>query len=811
MRRIKFIFIFFGSVLFLMMNYQAARADGIIIPDPPFCGNEICPPHPCPDPGFCQPFSPIVQLDIRYHRVNVTIKNQIAITKVDQVFFNPNNYPVEGTYLFPLPEGAAVSSFSLWIDGKAVKGEILDAEAARKKYEEVVRSMQDPALLEYVDRGAVQASIFPIQPGEERKIELEYVQTLVAEEGLVEYRYLLNTEKFSLSLLEEVAVNVDIRASQPIRAVYSASHEINIDRQNDEHVRVGYEELNVRPDHDFILYYSIGEAQAFHLLTYRDTTDPLDADGFFLLMLAPQPDVQTDEVLPKDVILVLDRSGSMEGEKFHQAQEAMRYILNHINPEDHFNVVTFSTGVEMFSNEMQSAKEVDEALKWVDRLIAQGSTDIERALLEAVSMVDPEKPTYLVFVTDGLPTVGVVDSQEILAQFERSCPKNVRLFAFGVGYDVDTFLLDGLSQGHHGSSDYVLPGVKLDEVLSTFYGRISTPVLTDLQLDFVDIIAYDVYPNPLPDLFKGSQIIVTGRYRHYGETDMKLVGEMNGIPQTFTYPHQLFSQSSAQEGNDSLAALPRIWATRKIGFLLSQVRLNGPDQETIDQIVKLSIRYGVVTPYTSYLVTEPMPLGASEQERIASEQYNQMLEAPSVASSGQQAVEKAMGQGDMAAANAPVAPIESANQIIRFAGSRTFVYSQGKWIDTGFDPNTMQTIPVAFLSDDYFKLSHVYPELGPVLALGKTIIFMVKGKAYEIVENSEVVAPLDLPESSDNTVNEQVEQPQPTAENDNPEVKNTQEAKSGQPASPKFCIGGFMPAAIIGLVMVLNKKKSKNH
>ena len=810
MRQIKLIFIIIGTVIFLLMNPQVTRADGIIIPEPPFCGLEICPPHPCPGPGSCPPISPIVQLDIRYHRVNVTITDQLAITKVDQVFFNPNDYPVEGIYIFPLPKDAAVSSFSLWIDGKAVKGEMLDASAARKKYEEIVRSMQDPALLEYVDRGAVQASVFPIPPGGERRIELEYVQTLTAEEGLVEYRYPLNTEKFSLSLLEEVEVNVDIKASQPIRVVYSASHEIAIDRQSDNQVRVGYEELNVRPDRDFLLYYSIGEAQAFHLLTYRDATDPVDADGFFLLMLAPQPEIQMDKVLPKDVILVLDRSGSMEGEKFLQAQEAMRFILKHINPEDHFNLIAFSTGVEMFADEMQPYASTDEALEWVDRLSAQGSTDIHRALLESIALVDPEKPTYLVFVTDGLPTVGVVDSQEILKQFEESCPKNVRLFAFGVGYDVDTYLLDGLSQGQHGSSDYVVPGVKLDEVLSTFYSRISTPVLTDLQIDFGDITAYDIYPDPLPDLFKGSQIIVTGRYRHYGETTVNLEGEVNGVKQSFRYPHQLFSQSSAQEGNDSLAALPRIWATRKIGFLLNQVRLNGPDQETIDQIVKLSIRYGVVTPYTSYLVTEPMPLGASEQERIASEQYGQMLEAPSMPSSGQQAVEKAMGQGAMADTNAPIDPIESATQIIRYAGSRTFVYSQDKWIDTGFDPDTMKTIPVAFLSDDYFKLSQIYPGLSSAFALGTNIILLADGKAYEIVDSGEITEPLDLTELSENEVAEPIDESEPTAELENTEAETTAESEPDQPVDPMFCSGGLLPSFFIALIMIFNKKKNKN-
>ncbi len=193
---------------------------------------------------------------------------------------------------------------------------------ARQVYEEIVRSLRDPALLEYAGRGAVQARIFPIPPGGERRIELEYTQALTSENGLVRYIYPLNTEKFSTLPLESVTVNLEISSSVPIRAVYSPSHKISVDRQSPNHVRVGYEDSNVRPDADFAVYYSLGEEQAFHLLTYRDPADISDPDGFFLILLAPRPDVAANQAQPKDVILVLDRSGSMEGEKFQQAQEA---------------------------------------------------------------------------------------------------------------------------------------------------------------------------------------------------------------------------------------------------------------------------------------------------------------------------------------------------------------------------------------------------------------------------------------------------------------------------------------------------------
>jgi Ca-activated chloride channel family protein len=705
---------------------STVKADGIIIPDPP----------PIPEP------MPISQLEIRYHHVDVDIRDQIATTRVDQVFYNPNDWAVEGTYVFPIPREASVSAFALWIDGHPVEGEVMDAEQARQTYEQIVRQMKDPALLEYADRDALRARIFPIPSGGERRIELEYTQVLSAEGGLVRYVYPLNTEKFSTQPLESVRVSVDVKTSTPIRAVYSPSHPVAVSRENDFAVKAGYEQQNVLPDEDFALYYSIGESEAFHLFSYRDPTDQADPDGFFLLLLAPRPDAEVQTV-PKDVILVLDRSGSMEGEKFHQAQDAARYILDHLNPDDRFNLVAFSTGTESFANTLQPASQAESASAWVSRQSPVGSTDINRALLEAAVSAEGDRPTYLIFLTDGLPTEGVLDSQQILTNFAANAPANIRLFSFGLGYDVDTYLLDSLAQANHGTSTYVLPGERLDETLSSFYAKISTPVLIDLSLDFGEVIAYDIYPLPLPDLFAGSQIIVVGRYRQGGTTDVKLSGSVNGEAHTFRFPAQKFASHSS--GWDYSAAIPRLWATRKIGYLLNQIRLYGPEQELVDQIVRLSIRYGIVTPYTSYLVTEPMPLGAEEQDRIAEEAYAEMEAAPEAPSYGQEAVEKAAAQGALENAEAVERPSPEVAEIVRFVGDRAFVASQGVWVDTAYDPDVMETVKVAFLSEDYFALTQARPSLGAAFALGERVIAMSGGIAYEVVPADQAVPPVEIP------------------------------------------------------------------
>ena len=701
----------FAVVLAFFLPTRLVQADGIIIPPP--CGPRRCPPPPCLD-FPCPPPRPMAQFVIKYHQVEVTIADQLATTKVDQVFFNPNEDALEGTYVFPIPADAVVSGFKLWMDGQAVEGKLLSAEEARQIYEETVRTMRDPALLEYMGRGAFQARVFPIPPSGERRIQIEYSQALKAENGL--------------------------------SAIYSPTHPITLTRDGQMHASVNYSAKQVLPDADFMLYFSTGNQTGLHILSYRDPNDPQDADGYFLMLLAPGA-VADQKPLPKDVLLVLDRSGSMEGVKFRQAQDALRYILKKLNPEDRFYLETFSSSVETFASGLRSAAEAPQASAWVDRLQSAGSTDINRALLEAVSIAEPRRPTYLIFLTDGLPTLGELDTPKILDNIIRSAPQSLRLFTFGVGYDVDTFLLDSLSGDHHGTSTYVQPKESLDEILSGFYERISQPVLTDLGLDFGSLGVYDLYPQPLPDLFSGGQVLLAGRYRGGGKTSLTLKGNVGTQAVQQTFADLDFSQDS-RSADPSLAAVARIWASRKIGYLLNQIRLDGANPEIIDQIVRLSTRFGIITPYTSYLVTEPNPLGAESQKRIAQDAYQQAQAAPEAAS-GQKAVERAAEEGQLQSANAAPQLAQTAGNPIRTVGPRTFVLIEGVWTDTTFDPQKMSLIDLPFLSAAYQKLADSRPDLASALALGNKIILVADGKAYQVKMSEAAETP--LPQAMDTT------------------------------------------------------------
>ncbi|HXK42763.1 MAG TPA: VIT domain-containing protein [Anaerolineae bacterium] len=719
MRKLIGIFI---AVLLAGLLPSPLLADGIIIIDPP----------PLPQP------EPLPWLTIRYHHVQVTLEEQVAVTRVDQVFRNDNRFDVEGTYLFPLPPGAVVQRFVMWADGVPMEAKILPAAEARTIYEEYVRRQQDPALLEYVGRDAVQARIFPIPAGAERRIELEYTQALAAENGLLHYRYPLNTERFSAQPLEQLYISVEIRSQTPLRALYSPSHQeqLLIQREGDTHATVSYEAQHVYPDRDFELFIGLEEDPiGANLLTYRQGTE----DGFFLLMLTPAFDLDAAHILPKDVLLVLDTSGSMEGEKLQQAKDALRYVLRHLNAEDRFNVIAFSSGVRSYAPALRPPAEAEAAIQWVADLEALGGTNIYLALSEALRQAQGERPTALLFLTDGLPTEGLTDEGALLAALQQEAPAAVRIFPFGVGYDVNTVLLEQLAETHKGRSTYVEPDERLDEVFSTFYSRIQSPVLTDISLDFGDARVYELYPQPLPDLFAGTQLLVAGRYAGSGPQQITLTGQVAGQQRTATY-NVVFAESGGQD------FIPRLWAARRIGYLLTQIRLNGEQQEWVDAVVTLSLRYGIITPYTSFLVDENVLTTEGRQQAT-----EDLLAASPQEAYGEQAVEDAkvrLGLGGAeapppAAAEVPEAENgagETATTTVRYVNHKTFLCREGACTDTAFIPDQMTPLTVRFDSETYWQLVRERPAWSGYLALGTQVTFVAEdGVAYRVQAGDDVI------------------------------------------------------------------------
>jgi Ca-activated chloride channel family protein len=731
-----------------------------IIIEPPCCGGVFTNPE---------------WMSIDYHRVNINVENQIAATTVNMQFTNNGEGFVEGTFLFPLPEDAAVDNLVMFINGQPIEAKLLRADEARAIYDEIVRQYRDPALLEYVGRNAIQANVFPIPPGESRRIELGYSQILEADNGLVKVIYPLENTATKGRMVDSMSLSVTVDGNDPISNIYSPSHNVAVSREGGTGFRAGFESANFVQDGDFVLYYGLeNDRISVNMLDYRESADE---DGFFMLLVQPPVTVPEDQLVPKDVILVIDQSGSMDGQKWEQAQSAASYVLDNLNEADRFNVVVFSTGWRVFSNRMEPSNVAPEAADWVNGMFAEGGTDINGALLEALRFADTERPTTILFLTDGLATEGIVETPSILENLDEAASNNVRIFTFGVGDDVDTLLLDSITRDFRGASSYVRPSETIDEEVAALYNKVAAPVLTDVVLDTGDVRTDLVYPNgQLPDLFAGEQLTIVGRYRQ-GADDVTITisGEVNGEPISYTYDELDFRDRAGGE-----PFIARLWATRRIGDLLNTIRLNGESEELVDSVVTLSLRYGIITPYTSFLIEEDDILSQSGRD-LAEDRFRADAQALNSAASGSAAVDAADSIGGLADAEAPMAPpaigsggtgsgsfaadddgtfaseMDEAEvteesmaeggefnqnapgemqQPIIAVNDKTFLLQDGIYIDTTFNPDDMETVEIAFLSDAYFDLLIEFPALADYFSVAEQLIVVYEGVAYEVVLES---------------------------------------------------------------------------
>lgn len=696
MKKISFFWLLLGAS-FLLSTAPLVRADGIIIPHPR--RGESVPP-----------------LTVKYHRVTVEIRDQVARTSIDQVFINNHDRDIEGTFIFPLPENAAISEFAMYVGDERIKGEILDSRDARRIYEDIVRRLKDPGLLEYIGRNTFRARIFPIPARGEKRVQLSYSEVLTGERGLVRYLYPLNTERFSLRPIEDVSISVKISSKIPITNVYSPSHKVSVRKEGPNVATLGFEEKNVKPDKDFIAYYSASSDDVgLSLLNYSDK-----GDNYFMLLASPRYVEAREKVINKNLIFVLDSSGSMSGKKIQQAKEAARFVINHLDENDHFSMIDFDDGVTLFADGLVSADAMnrEKALKFVEGVEDSGGTNINDSLLKALAMMpEGERPGYVLFLTDGLPTVGTTGTDEILKNIRQANTSRSRLFVFGVGFDVNTELLDKLAAENRGTSAYVGENEDLELSVSSFYDKISSPLLADLKLSFQGAEIFQTYPQTLPDLFKGSQLILLGKYRGTGPVSIVLIGKVGKTEKKFILEDQKLVQDEAYH------FLPRLWATRRVGFLLEEVRMHGESKELVDEVRSLGLKFGIVTPYTSFLVTE---------------KEKQTIVAASPLAQEAMAARKVSGAGAVKAAQVSrhfkdqEQAAQTISERIRYKDDKTFYLKDGFWVDSLYEEGS-PVVEIRFNSDEYFVLLGEKPGLAKYLSVAEYLIVTFKGKAYKII------------------------------------------------------------------------------
>jgi Ca-activated chloride channel family protein len=574
MRRTLFIFAAFLAIA------GPARSAGMLIPEE-------------------KKLPPLAMLD---HRVDIRIEDQVATTYIEQTFRNHTDRQLEATYLLPIPKGATVNEFYMWVGPTKVKGELIEADKARKIYTDIVHRTKDPGLLEYVGTNLLRMKVFPVPAKGDQKVAVKYSYVCTNDSGLVDYIYPLRSEGKAASTLEKFTLDVRLKSQHAITNIYSPTHAITITRPNDKEAVIGFEKNQAILDKDFQLFYMPGNKDKDVGLTALTHRPNADQNGHFMLLVSPRAELSKSQQVPRDMVFVLDTSGSMRGKRIVQAKNALNYCLTNLSPNDNFAIMHFATAVVKYADNLQTAspENLAAAKRWVSALEPTGGTAINDALKTAMEMRtnDKSRTFTIVFFTDGQPTVGETNIQKILQNVADRNTQNTRIFSFGVGDDVNAHFLDALSDNTRAVSTYVRESEDIEAKVSSLYGKISNPVLSNLKLQMDNgVILSEIYPPQLPDLFHGSQLVVLGRYSGKGHAAIKLTGTVGTETKEFVYELQFPDKT-----NDERVFVEDLWARRKVGYLLDQIRVNGEKKELVDEVVSLAKRYGITTPYTSYLL-----------------------------------------------------------------------------------------------------------------------------------------------------------------------------------------------------------------
>jgi Ca-activated chloride channel family protein len=584
----------------------------------------------------------------------------------------------------------------------------------------------------------------------------------------VNYSLPLNAGKFSAAPIKNVSVKLELATTRPLKTIYSPSHAVEIKRDGANRAVVGYEANDVQPDADFQICFSAEKDElGVNLLAARAAGE----DGCFVLLASPGMDVKEKQLVHKDVVFVLDTSGSMAGKKLAQAKKALQFCVENLNDGDHFEVVRFSTEVEPLFEKLVPANSDNraKAQDFIKELRPMGGTAIDEALKNALALrpQNGDRPFVVIFLTDGQPTIGVTDEETIVADTTRAAG-STRVFCFGIGTDVNTHLLDKITDATRAFSQYVLPEEDIEVKVSNFFAKIKEPVLANPKLTFTgDVRATKIYPNPLPDIFKGEQLVVAGRYSGSGAAAVIIEGTVNGQPKKFTYEVSFPREAAGQE------FVPRLWATRRVGFLLDEIRLHGENAELKDEVTELARKFSIVTPYTAYLIVEDearrgVPVaaqtmsqlredrGAREMSKFAFDSLSRdkdgvggvanarnglemkMAEAPAVAMASGRA--EAMRNLDAITVTAGPMPtmsdapaasrrMDQYTQQQKFVNNRSFFQNGNLWVDAEVQQQQKaKRVRLQFSSPEYFAFAASNSAARPWLALGQNVQFVLNGK-----------------------------------------------------------------------------------
>jgi Ca-activated chloride channel family protein len=707
---------------------------------------QVVRPLPCPPNADCIVRPGPARIVRTGSDVRVTLEGRVLRYEIEERFVNRGGVVGEADYVLPLPRGAAFENLALEINGELVAGEALNADRARSIYEEIVRRSKDPALVEWMGHGLLRTRIFPIAPGETKRVVVRFRAVAEREGNALRVEYLgAGKSAGSLETVAPPSLILLLPRGEMYGTPFSPTHQIDVGmprHQNESATR----EVRVRGDASHLtLLVPVREASRATVTTLPYA--PPGEDGFAMITLSPPAGRPVS--LPRDVTFVIDVSGSMQGAKLEQAKAAGRTLLGSLGRSDRFRLISFSTDVEEFGQGWTAAndEQIRVANRWLTDLRAVGSTNIEGALDRALEgTVHRGRLGVVLFLTDGAATVGERNPDR-LAEMAARRHGAQRVFTFGVGSDVQAAMLERIAIEGRGTAHFVQPNEDVEHAVGVVAQRLSAPIATNIRLLSDGVTLRQIQPGGQQDLFVGQDMTLFVRYRGSGPATLTFAGDSPDGPVRWT-ERVTFPDRSREN-----AFVAKLWAVQRVGWLSAERRRSGPNAELDSELRELGTKYSIPTELTSYLVLEPgmqVPPTATLQSRAANgvspvPVQAQAFEAARAAADQRAAkslADAAGGVGSATGAGGRAGRDEAAIKS-RQVGDRTFMLKEGRWLD-GRYKEQVRRVSVKPFSSAYFALIERLPELKGMFALGERVT--VAGRNVTVLLDAAGVESLSVPE-----------------------------------------------------------------
>lgn len=549
--------------------------------------------------------------------VKADISGFLARVTVVQEFENNFNQPIEAIYTFPLSQNSAVDEMTMKIGERTIRGKIMKREEARKVYEQAKTEGKTASLLDQERPNIFTQSVANILPNEKIIIEISYVETLKYDDGSYEFvfpmvvapRYIPNSVKDANKISppisptragHNISIEVNLNAGVPVEEIRSNSHEIESINLSSNSAKISLKDAETIPNKDFVLRYDVtGKRIEDAILAHKDARG-----GFFTMILQPPDKFTTEDVTPKEIVFVLDTSGSMSGFPIEKAKEAMRLSLDGLYPNDTFNLITFAGDTAILFDKPVPATQanLEKAQAFLATRQGYGGTEMMTAIKAALEPTDAQDHIRVVcFMTDG----EVGNEAEIIAEVQKH-PK-ARVFSFGIGSSINRYLLDKIAEEGNGEAEYVSLEDDGSKAARKFYERVRTPLLTDISVDWNGLPVTDIYPKQIGDLFSAKPFILNGRFAKAASGTIRLKGKVGGQE----YSREIAVNLPETEANNNVLAT--LWARTKIDDLMNQsLKYNSEtDREYLDlnaktklDITALGLKYNLLTEFTSFVAVE---------------------------------------------------------------------------------------------------------------------------------------------------------------------------------------------------------------